>query len=286
MLTLPENVAAQSAAARHKTHGALRTAHYFVAAMMAGAFIGLADVFMFTAGGPLRLEGSPWSPLVEGGVFGIGLILVVFAGGELATSAMMILPIGLRERAVGWGPAARAFALMLAGNLAGAILLALLVKCGGIMADGSVPGEALAAVVAAKAHKTTVELFFRAILCNVLVCLAMWSVTRTSNDVAKMVLMAWCMAAFVASGMEHVVANMTTFSLGIIHGVPGATLLEAGRNLGTVLLGNVVGGAVCVGASMWVASRAEGSALAPGGAGGQGVSPGVDEGVPVRAVAH
>ncbi|MDN6795637.1 MAG: formate/nitrite transporter family protein, partial [Propionibacterium sp.] len=129
MLTLPENVAAQSAAARHKTHGALRTAHYFVAAMMAGAFIGLADVFMFTAGGPLRLEGSPWSPLVEGGVFGIGLILVVFAGGELATSAMMILPIGLRERAVGWVPAARAFALMLAGNLPGAILLALLVKC-------------------------------------------------------------------------------------------------------------------------------------------------------------
>lgn len=257
MLTLPENIAAQSAAARHKTLGALRPANYLVAAMMAGVFIGLADIFMLTAGGPLRLEGSAWSPLVEGGVFGIGLILVVFAGGELATSAMMILPIGLRERAVEWGPASRAFALMLAGNLAGAILLALLVKGGGIMADGTVPGEALAAVVAAKAHKTTVELFFRAVLCNVLVCLAMWSVTRTSNDVAKMVLMAWCMAAFVASGMEHVVANMTTFALGIVHGVPGATLAEAGRNLGTVLVGNVVGGAVFVGAAMWTASRTE-----------------------------
>lgn len=64
MLTLPENIAAQSAAARHKTLGALRPANYLVAAMMAGVFIGLADIFMLTAGGPLRLEGSAWSPLV------------------------------------------------------------------------------------------------------------------------------------------------------------------------------------------------------------------------------
>lgn len=257
MLTLPENIDAQSSAAHHKVAGASRPLNYFVAAMLAGAFIGLADVFMMTAGGPLRLAGSPWYPLVEGGVFGIGLILVVFAGGELATSAMMILPIGLKERAVAWGPALRAFALMVLGNLAGAIVLALLVRGGGIMAHGTVPGDALAAVVAAKAHKTTVELFFRAILCNVLVCLAMWSVTRTRSDVAKMVLMAWCMAAFVASGMEHVVANMTTFALGIVHGVDGATLAEAGRNLGTVLVGNVVGGAVFVGFAMWVSARAE-----------------------------
>lgn len=258
VLTLSENIDAQSRAARHKVAGSTRPLNYFVAAMLAGAFIGLADIFMLTAGGPLRLAGSPWYPLVEGGVFGIGLILVVFAGGELATSAMMILPIGMKERAVSWGPAARAFALMVVGNLAGAVLLALLVKGGGIMADGTVPGDALAAVIAAKAHKTTVELFFRAILCNILVCLAMWSVTRTDNDVAKMILMAWCMAAFVASGMEHVVANMTTFSLGIVHGVDGATLAEAGRNLGTVLLGNVVGGAVFVGLGAWTAARPEG----------------------------
>lgn len=256
MLTLPENIDAQSRAARHKVSGSARPLNYFVAAMLAGAFIGLADIFMITAGGPLRLAGSPWYPLVEGGVFGIGLILVVFAGGELATSAMMILPIGLKERAIAWGPALRAFALMVLGNLAGAVVLALVVRGAGIMSDGTVPGEALAAVVAAKAHKTTVELFFRAILCNVLVCLAMWSVTRTDNDVAKMVVMAWCMAAFVASGMEHVVANMTTFALGVVHGVEGATVAEVGRNLSTVLLGNLVGGAVFVGLAMWVAARA------------------------------
>ena len=257
MLTLPQTIDAQSAAARHKVSASGRPANYFVAAMLAGAFIGLAAIFMLTAGGPLRLAGSEWAPLVEGGVFGIGLILVVFAGGELATSAMMILPIGLRERAISWAPALRTFALMILGNLAGAIVLALLVKGSGIMAEGTIPGDALAAVIASKAHKTTVELFFRAILCNVLVCLAIWSVTRTSNDVAKMILMAWCMAAFVASGMEHVVANMTTLSLGLVHHVPGATLAEIARNLSVVLAGNIVGGAVFVGLSMWIAARAD-----------------------------
>ncbi|QWW20380.1 formate/nitrite transporter family protein [Schaalia sp. 19OD2882] len=255
MLTLTQNIDAQCDAAAHKAHGSASIARYFVAAMMAGAFIGLADVFMITAAVPLRVAGSAAAPLAEGAVFGIGLILTVFAGGELATSAMMILPVGLLERRIGWGPAGRAFILMVLGNLAGAAVLAALVLGSGIMAPDSVGGEALAVLIAAKTHKSTINLFFRAILCNILVCLAMWSVTRTSSDVAKMILMAWCMAAFVASGMEHVVANMTTFCLGLFHQVDHATLWETGRNLGTVLVGNVIGGAFFVGLAQWFASR-------------------------------
>ena len=72
-----------------------------------------------------------------------------------------------------------------------------------------------------------------------------------------MILMAWCMATFVASGMEHVVANMTTFALGIMHGVDGGTWVEAARNLSVVLAGNIVGGAVFVGGTMWFAARAD-----------------------------
>lgn len=257
MLTLPENIQAQVGAARHKVNASANMGYYLVGAIMAGLFIGLADVFMMTGGGPLRVAGSPWASLVEGGVFGIGLILVVFAGGELATSAMMILPIGLKEKGVSTSGAARAFGIMIVGNLLGSILVAALVWGGGIMAEGTVPGAAMASVVAAKAHKTTVELFFRAILCNILVCLAIWSVSRAQHEVAKMILMAWCMATFVASGMEHVVANMTTFALGIMHGVDGGTWVEAARNLSVVLAGNIVGGAVFVGGTMWFAARAD-----------------------------
>lgn len=257
MLTLTENLQAQDAAATHKTHGAKRPLDYLVAAGLAGLFIGLADVFMMTAAGPLRQADSPWAPLVGGAVFGIGLILVVFAGGELATSGMMILPIGTIRKAVRPAQAVRTFALMLAGNLAGSVLVAALVRGSGIMAEGSVVGEMLKAVVAGKVHHNNTELFFRAILCNILVCLAMWCVTRCTSETAKIILMAWCMAAFVGSGFEHVVANMTTFALGVMHAVPGGTLAEAARNLTVVLGGNLVGGALFVGGAYLVAARTE-----------------------------
>ncbi|MCD4557961.1 formate/nitrite transporter family protein [Schaalia sp. lx-100] len=257
MLTLSENIDVQVAAAHHKIHGTRRPVNYLVAAMLAGMYIGLADIFMICAGGPFRLAGSPAASLVEGGVFGIGLILTVFAGGELATSAMMILPVALLEKKTRWGAVGRTMSLMLIGNLLGAIILSVMVFGSGIMDSQAVPGEALAALITAKAHKTTWGLFFRGILCNIFVCLAMWCVTRTRSDVAKMVVMAWCMAAFVGSGMEHVVANMTTFSLGIVHGVDGATWVEAGRNLGMVLLGNMVGGGIFVGCAQWFATQME-----------------------------
>lgn len=254
MLSLHENIDTQVHIGHHKVDASRNPWRYLVAAMLAGAYIGLADIFMITAGGPFRLAGSEAASLVEGAVFGIGLILTTFAGGELATSAMMILPVSLLEKKLKWGGAGRALTLMIVGNLLGAIVLALLVLGSGIMAPDTVPGDAMAALVAAKSHKTTTGLFFRGILCNILVCLAMWSVTRTSNDVAKMILMAWCMAAFVASGMEHVVANMTTFSLGVLHGVEGGTLLEAARNLSVVFAGNLVGGSVFVGLAHWFAA--------------------------------
>ncbi|WP_067780337.1 formate/nitrite transporter family protein [Actinomyces vulturis] len=257
MLTLTENLAAQDAAAEHKVHGASRPFNYFIAAMLAGAFIGLADIFMMTGGGPLKVAGSPWYNLIGGGVFGIGLILVVFAGGELATSAMMILPIGVRRHRISPSRALVTFGYMLAGNLAGSIVIAGLVRGSGIMHGDGPVAQALAMTVAGKVHHTTTELFFRGILCNILVCLAMWCVTRCSNEVAKIILMAWCMSAFVGSGFEHVVANMTTFSLGIMHGVDGGTFAEAGRNLLTVLCGNIVGGAIFVGGAYMLAARTE-----------------------------
>lgn len=257
VLTLTQNLDKQAHAAVHKVSGARRRSAYLVAAMLAGAFIGLADVFMMTAAGPLSMAGSPWSSLISGGVFGIGLILVMFAGGELATSAMMILPVGLARRTVGAGEAGMTFLLMVLGNLAGSVALAGLVWASGILSPSSAGGQFLAHLVEHKAAKTTGELFFCGVLCNVLVCLAIWTVGRVRSEMAAALVMAWCMAAFVCSGFEHVVANMTTLSLGIFHGVAGADAGEAARNLVTVGCGNIVGGAIFVGAAYLCAARTE-----------------------------
>lgn len=224
--------------------------------MLGGAFIGLADILMFTAAGPFFLAGHPATALVQGLVFGIGLILVVFAGGELATSAMMALPQAVGVRALTWPRAASTLALLLVGNLLGCLVLALVVWGTGVFDAGTAPGDMLAAVAVGKAHKSTLALFTRGIMCNVLVCLAIWSQARTAHPVGKMLLMAWCLVAFVTSGFEHVVANMTTLSLAWLEGVEAVTLAEMARNYVVVGAGNLVGGAVFVGgAFLLVANR-------------------------------
>lgn len=249
MLTISENLDHQSVYAVTRTGGTRRPWAFLVSSMLGGAYIGIADVFMMAAAGPLRVEGSPWAPLVGGAVFGIGLVLCVFAGGELATSAMMVFTIGAARRRITWMRGVLVLALMLVGNLLGSIVFAGLVYASGIAKAGSGAGEMLALMIEGKGHYGAAELFFRGILCNILVCLAIWMVTRTSNDVVKIIAMAWCLAAFVGSGFEHVVANMTTFSLGIMHGVEGATLGAMGRNLLLVGAGNLVGGAFFVAAA-------------------------------------
>ncbi|MDC4233957.1 formate/nitrite transporter family protein [Actinomyces sp. B33] len=257
MRSLTANLDYQSVYAVTRTGGQRRPLGFLVASMLGGAYIGLADIFMIAAAGPLKAAHSPWAPLINGAVFGIGLILCVFAGGELATSAMMTYTIGAVRRSITWARAAGGLLLMLGGNLVGSVALAGLVRGSGIAKAGTDPGTALAMMIEGKGHYGASELFFRGILCNILVCLAIWCVTRTDNEMTKIVAMAWCLAAFVGSGFEHVVANMTTFSLGIMHGVDGATLVAMARNLLLVGAGNIVGGAVFVAAAYLVSSTTE-----------------------------
>lgn len=258
MLSLSETLDYQAGYAVTRTGGARRPLAFLSSTMLAGAFIGLADVFMLAAAGPFKVAHNPWAPLIGGAVFGLGLILCVFAGAELATSAMMTFVIGGAKHTITWARGAGLLAFMLLGNLLGSILLAFLVYLSGIAAEGTDAGGYLASAVLNKgSHYSNMELFARGILCNILVCLAMWCVTRAKTEGAKIVLMAWRMAAFVACGFEHVVANMTTFSLGLFHGVEGATLAAAARNLLLVGAGNIVGGGLFVAAAYLLARGVE-----------------------------
>jgi nitrite transporter NirC len=110
-------------------------------------------------------------------------------------------------------------------------------------------------VIKVKAAESGSALFFRGVLCNFLVCLAVWMAARTKSDGAKLTLIFWCLLAFVASGFEHVVANMTYFSLGLFEHVQGATIGAFARNLLLVGLGNLVGGGLLVGASYGFVGR-------------------------------
>ena len=247
VLTISETMDEQAHYAASKVAMTHRPLPYLVQAMLAGAYIGVAVVLMVTAAGGLFVAESPWTKLVQGLVFGVALTLVFAAGGELATSNMMTLTQGALRRTIGWAPAGGTLAFSFVGNLLGAATFATMVHFSGVLAPETPAGTMLAGMLKAKGHETGSELFWRGVLCNMLVCLAMWSAMRLRTEGAKLLVIFWCLLAFITSGFEHVVANMTTFSLGLLGGLPGATLSAFGRNLLFVGAGNLVGGAVVVG---------------------------------------
>lgn len=249
VLSIPDTVDAQAVAARHKVDLLTAPGLFLVRTMLAGAYIGIGVLIMATAGGPLAVAGSPFTPLVQGLVFGVALTVVLVAGAELATSAMMTLTQGALVGVIAWRRAGLTLLACLGGNLLGALSFAFLVHLSGVLAPGTPGGTVLAGMVEHKADTTSAQLFVRGILCNLLVCLAVWSAARLRSEGARLVVVFGCVMVFITSGFEHVVANMTTFSLGLYGGLPGADVLEMARNLALVGLGNLVGGALLVGAA-------------------------------------
>ena len=101
-----------------------------------------------------------------------------------------------------------------------------------------------------------IALFARAILCNWLVCLALWMSGRMTSDAAKCIAIFWCLFAFIGSGFEHSVANMTLLAIALLSDHP-ETITVGGMvyNLVWVTLGNIVSGAIIMGAGYWTMSR-------------------------------
>jgi nitrite transporter NirC len=256
MLTVTEALDYQTGAARTKTDLARRPGVYLVNTMLAGAYIGIGVIIMATAGGPLADAGSGFTKLVQGLVFGVALTVVVVAGGELATSGMMVFTQGALRGSISWARAGGTLLACLAGNLLGAIVLAAIMHWSGVFAEDTSAGRMLASMIEHKAEATSGELFFRGVLCNLMVCLAIWCAGRLQNEVAKIIVIFACVMVFITSGFDHVVANMTTLSFGLMDGVPHATIAEFARNVLFVGLGNLVGGGLLVGAANVAAASA------------------------------
>ncbi|HEU0234235.1 MAG TPA: formate/nitrite transporter family protein [Gallionella sp.] len=225
---------------------------FFVAAMMAGAYVGLGIILIFSVGATVD---PSYQKLIMGASFGIALTLVVFAGSELYTGHTMIMPIGWLCRKVGLADIGKVWAIGWIGNLAGAVLLALIFVAGGggvLLSDGA---PLLFKIAGAKMNAPTVELVARGILCNWLVCLALWMASRTTSDAAKLGMIFWCLFAFIASGYEHSVANMTIFSIALLGEHPDTVSLGGmWHNLLWVTLGNTISGTLFMAAAYCFAS--------------------------------
>jgi nitrite transporter NirC len=239
---------------------------HFVASALAGVYIGVAVVLLACAAGPFAAAGSPAAKLVAGSVFGVALTLVVFAGAELFTGNVMVMLVGLFARRVRLRDVVLVNAGSLLGNFVGSVAFAAVVNASGVLAAGAKPGSLAPAasmidtLATAKMSATGGQLFWRAVLCNMLVCLAIWMAARTTNDAAKLGVLFWGLLAFVASGFEHSVANMTVFALAILHG--SAHWADLGHNLIYTIPGNIVGGGLLVAAPYALLGRRSTSTIA------------------------
>lgn len=238
-----------------------------VLAVLAGAFIALGGVFATVAMTSTGLGFGP-TRLIGGVAFSLGLILVVVAGAELFTGNNLVA-MAWASRAVTTVQIARNWSLVYAGNFVGAAGTALLVYWSGIWLanDGAVGANAVQ-LAAAKSTMGFGEAFVRGVLCNALVCLAIWLCQSGRSTTDRILAIIWPIAAFVAIGFEHSVANMYFIPLGMLLG-SDATLLAvrpelAGvvndvtvggllSNLVPVTLGNIVGGTVLVASVYWFA---------------------------------
>lgn len=214
---------------------------YFILSMLAGMFVGFGVLLAFSIGG--QLNGAPATKVVMGASFGVALSLVVMAGAELFTGNNMVMAIGMIEKKVNLKDTAMILIACWLGNLAGGILLAVLYTMTGLCTGAA--GDFIAAGALAKMSAGGVALFTRGILCNILVCLAVWCGFRCKTETAKLIMIFWCLIAFFTAGFEHSVANMTLLTVALINPAGQAITLSGWFwNMSIVTLGNMVGGIV------------------------------------------
>jgi nitrite transporter len=227
---------------------------YIVSSAMAGMFVGFGILLIFTIGGLLSPINSPATRIVMGLSFGIALSLVLMVGAELFTGNNMIMTVGILEKRVTLMDSIKIWIYSYIGNFIGGIVLAVIFVQSGLAKGGT--ADFILNIAQGKMNASFMELFFRGILCNMLVCLAIWCSFKLKEETSKLIMIFWCLFAFITSGFEHSIANMTLFSVALtIPHEAGVSMTGLINNLTAVSLGNFVGGAIFVGAAFWYISQ-------------------------------
>lgn len=206
--------------------------------------------------------------LVSAAVFPVGLMMVVLCGAELFTGNCLMI-IGVLDRKIRISGMLRNWVLVYLGNFLGALLVVALMKSTGLWETGSgLLGASVIKTAQAKVQLSFGQAFVRGILCNWLVCLAVWMSTGARETVSKIFAIWFCIGLFVISGFEHSIANMYFIPAGIAAAADSGLAQLAGcdvsvltvgnflvKNLLPVTLGNILGGGVFVGMVYWFTGR-------------------------------
>lgn len=237
-----------------------RTNQTFVNAVLAGIFIALAG---FTAAMASHGIGNfGLAKLVSGLIFPVGIILVVICGAELFTGNHL-MSVAWFEKSITGKQIAKNWTIVYVGNLIGILVIAGLLYVSGLLdSNDHMLGAYAIKVAYKKAHLGIPQAFVRGILCNILVCIAVWGSYTARSTQGKVVMLHLPVMAFIIGGFEHSIANMYYFTMGLL-AKSSTAFVEASHlsaemvnmidlphialNLVVVTIGNIVGGALFVG---------------------------------------
>ncbi|MGZ5182844.1 MAG: formate/nitrite transporter family protein [Ramlibacter sp.] len=219
-----------------------------ILSLLGGAFIGMGALFYVLIHSDATL-GFAARQVAAALSFCLGMLLVVVAGAELFTGNNLIVMARV-QGLIGPGTVARNWLIVFAGNLVGAVGLAVMVWLSGHPGmNGGAVGRDYLHIAEAKAALPFMAAFWRGILCNALVCLAIWMSYAGRTVIDKAVAIIFPISAFVAAGFEHCIANLYYFAMAMLLDPAASAAMLGGmlRNLAAVVLGNVIGGSVLVG---------------------------------------
>lgn len=213
-------------------------AKYFVASMLAGIYIGVAILFIVMIGGMTEtVQGG--HKILMGMSFGVSISLVIMTGAELFTGNNMVMLAGCLAKSVSIKDLICVWLVSYIGNFVGSIIIGLLVAYSEISATHDF---LITLAISKSTPVPPLELFVRAILCNVFTCLAVLCSLRMKDDVGKLVMIFWCLFGFTTSGYENSIANMAMFTAAYVIEGSTFTLTQAFYNLTFTTLGNMTGG--------------------------------------------
>lgn len=222
----------------------------------AGMFIGFAGIASTTSSA--TIDNASVARLVSACVFPAGMAMVLVAGSELFTGNNLII-IALLERKITLPQMLKNWFFVFCGNFIGAAFVAVMVVYGHIpdLYDGLLARKMTAAALS-RVSQSLPEAFIRGILCNILVCIAVWAAFAAKKVSGKLLMSFWPVMLFVLCGFEHSIADIYFGVAGLLtvkeYGIDAGSLTWGSfllRNLLPVTLGNILGGAGIVGCGYW-----------------------------------
>lgn len=233
--------------------------------ILAGVYIAFgAGIATLVASDAAKFVGVGLAKFFVGAVFSVGLMLVVIAGAELFTGNNLMLMSALDGR-VPFSRVVYKWVVVYIANFIGSVIMAYLMLSTGLWKGGNfLTGVTALKIANAKVNLLWGEAFARAILCNILVCLAVWMALASQRVIGRIFAIFFPIMTFVALGFEHCIANMYFVPLGIflkgteaaaVSGLNLANLTWGGfifNNLIPVTIGNMIGGALVVGLLYWL----------------------------------